>query len=198
MGRIWTPDEVGNLGDAVDSMAEQLNHLWLAINRRQSERLLHQMSAGLAHELRNSLTGVRMAIELHAQSCPDRDDESLRMTSTLLEELEDYVGKLVLVGRGQLNKDQPGAGRSMPGPRPVENSADRRASPRGCRWPPSVRVAYQVRDGRTRGRHHQSGDERGPGGQAGASHAQANKNHDDYHGAMEHLSLRVVTMVQES
>ncbi|QDV26267.1 sensor histidine kinase [Aureliella helgolandensis] len=94
-------DEVSRLGQAVDSMARQLDQLWQAVHRQQSEKLLHQISGGMAHQLRNSLTGARMAIELHAKHCQAGDDEGLRVALSELEQLEDYVRRLLLVGSGQ-------------------------------------------------------------------------------------------------
>ena len=71
------PDEVGLLASAVGSMATQLRQMWQTIHQREGERLLHQVAAGLAHNLRNSLTGARMAVELHVKRCEQRDDEGL-------------------------------------------------------------------------------------------------------------------------
>ncbi len=47
---------------------------------RQSERtrLLAQFAAGLAHQLRNSLTGARLSVQLHAKRFPSpTGDETL-------------------------------------------------------------------------------------------------------------------------
>ncbi|MCR9295657.1 MAG: HAMP domain-containing protein, partial [bacterium] len=100
-------DELGSLGRAVDRMAGQLKGLWSEVNRQQSEKLLHQLSAGMAHQLRNTLTGARLALELHQKQNPESDEE----TSVALRELgsaEDYVKRLLQVGAGeQQQHDQP-------------------------------------------------------------------------------------------
>ena len=101
-------DEIGLLGDAVDRMAVQLDQLWQGINRQQSEKLLHQIAGGMAHQLRNSLTGARMAIELHADQGQDRNDESIRVAISQLEIAEDYVRRLLLVASGRQDEDRPG------------------------------------------------------------------------------------------
>jgi signal transduction histidine kinase len=100
-------DEVGRLGQAVNSMAQQLEQLWQAVNRQQSAKLLHQIAAGMAHQLRNSLTGARLAIELHAKQCTQAEDEGLRVAIQQLDHLEDYVRRLLMVGMGQQAAERP-------------------------------------------------------------------------------------------
>jgi signal transduction histidine kinase len=99
-------DEVGRLGTSVDSMAKQLSQLWSTVNRQQSERLLHQVAGGMAHQLRNSLTGARLAIELHAGGCKS-DDEGIRIAIHQIELSEDYVHRLLLVASGRQELDRP-------------------------------------------------------------------------------------------
>ncbi|TWT92780.1 Sporulation kinase D [Stieleria varia] len=101
------PDEVGRLGQAVDAMAGQLGQLWKQVNRQQSEKLLHQIAGGMAHQLRNSLTGARMAVELHAMSCDQKMDDSLDVAIKQIESSEDYVRRLLLVASGRQDQDRP-------------------------------------------------------------------------------------------
>lgn len=98
-------DEIGRLGGAVDSMASQLSQLWSQINRQQSEKLLHQIAGGMAHQLRNSLTGARMAVEMHAQHCDSADDEGIGVAIAQMEVAEDYVRRLLLVASGRQDED---------------------------------------------------------------------------------------------
>ncbi|TWT65975.1 Sensor protein FixL [Allorhodopirellula solitaria] len=98
-------DEIGRLGGAVDSMASQLSQLWSQINRQQSEKLLHQIAGGMAHQLRNSLTGARMAVEMHAQQCQSSNDEGIGVAITQMEVAEDYVRRLLLVASGRVDED---------------------------------------------------------------------------------------------
>ena len=100
-------DEIGKLGGAVDSMAGQLKQLWNRINRQQSEKLLHQVAGGMAHQLRNSLTGARMAVEMHAKQFNVADDEGIGVAIHQIEVSEDYVRRLLLVGSGQQDEDRP-------------------------------------------------------------------------------------------
>ncbi|WP_246105770.1 sensor histidine kinase [Rosistilla ulvae] len=100
-------DELGHLGAAVETMASQLRHLWATVHRQEGEKLLHQIAGGMAHQLRNSLTGARMAIELHASDCGDPTDEGLQIAIAQIEQAEDYVRRLLLVASGRQDKDQP-------------------------------------------------------------------------------------------
>ncbi|MCM2374892.1 sensor histidine kinase [Aporhodopirellula aestuarii] len=103
----YAPDELGQLGAAVDDMAGQLDQLWKRVNRQQSEKLLHQIAGGMAHQLRNSLTGARMAVELHAAQCDSHDTESLPIAIHQIELSEDYVRRLLLVASGRQDQDRP-------------------------------------------------------------------------------------------
>lgn len=100
------PDEVGLLATAVDSMATQLQQMWKTLHQREGERLLHQVAAGLAHNLRNSLTGARMAVELHAKTCCD-DDEGMKIALQEIEQTESYVKRLLDVAAGKQGVDKP-------------------------------------------------------------------------------------------
>ena len=101
-------DEVGRLGAAVDNMAGQLRRLWSEINRQQGQRLLHQISSGMAHQLRNTLTGARLAMELHRGSCKSPNEEvdvAIRET----ENAEDFVRRILTVGVGDQSETCPAA-----------------------------------------------------------------------------------------
>ena len=100
-------DEVGSLAAAVDLMAKQLQQMWKSLQQQEGERLLHQIAAGLAHNLRNSLTGARLAIELHSQKCRDRHDEGLQVALREMEQTESYVQRLLLVAAGKQDSDKP-------------------------------------------------------------------------------------------
>lgn len=100
-------DEVGRLGTAVNHMAAQLDQLWKRVHRQQSEKLLHQIAGGMAHQLRNSLTGARLAVELHANECDSADEESLQVAIRQIELSEDYVRRLLLAAAGRQDRDRP-------------------------------------------------------------------------------------------
>ncbi|WP_164101456.1 sensor histidine kinase [Candidatus Laterigemmans baculatus] len=102
-------DELGRLGAAVRGMGDELAILWEAVHRQERQKLIHQIAAGLAHQLRNSLTGARMAVELHARRCPrhpngdDLAGDGLEVALRELERTEDYVQRILRIA------SQPGA-----------------------------------------------------------------------------------------
>ncbi|MFG0263463.1 MAG: HAMP domain-containing protein, partial [Novipirellula sp. JB048] len=100
-------DELGLLGASVQRMSDQLSQMWQQLNRKQGEKLLHQLASGLAHQLRNSLTGARMAIELHQRGCPESSAPSLAIAIDQIEQTEDYVRQLMLVAAGKQDEDRP-------------------------------------------------------------------------------------------
>lgn len=100
-------DEVGQLGGAVDDMARQLDGLWKTVQRQQGERVLHQIASGMAHQVRNSLTGARMAVELHKRDCKHDSDEDLSVAIHQIELSEDYVRRLLLLASGEQDEDRP-------------------------------------------------------------------------------------------
>ena len=77
-------------------MAGELRDLRGAI--RQSERLilLGQLSSGLAHHLRNDVTGARMAIQLHQrEGCDSIDPETLEVALRQLELAEAHLRRFL-------------------------------------------------------------------------------------------------------
>jgi len=100
-------DEVGQLGNAVDQMSRQLSRLWKQVHRDQSEKLLHQIAGGMAHQLRNTLAGSRMAIELHQRGCSSEDKESVQVAIREMEVAESYVRRLLMVGSGESSEVRP-------------------------------------------------------------------------------------------
>ena len=102
---IGVEDEVGQLGVAVTQMTVQLQQMRTSLHRQQGEKLLHQVAGGLAHQLRNSLTGARMAVELHRHHCKVQDD-TLGVALSQLEETERHVRRLLTVASGRQEDDQ--------------------------------------------------------------------------------------------
>ncbi|MEL6105790.1 MAG: HAMP domain-containing sensor histidine kinase [Planctomycetota bacterium] len=112
-GNFLTPipengqDELGSLGVSVASMGKQLDTLWKKVHRQQGEKLLHQMAGGLAHQMRNTLTGARMAVELHQASCAQSQEEGLAIAIHQIEKAEQDVHRLLMVAAGRDGMDRP-------------------------------------------------------------------------------------------
>ncbi|QDS96696.1 Sensor histidine kinase MtrB [Roseimaritima multifibrata] len=100
-------DELGQLGDSFDTMAEQLKQLWATVQQQQSTQLLHQIAGGMAHQLRNSLTGARIAIELHLRHTTSDKKEELEVAIQQIEQVEQYVQRLLTVGSSDQQTNQP-------------------------------------------------------------------------------------------
>jgi signal transduction histidine kinase len=93
-------DEVGDLTRSINEMTVQLRGLREATRRSERARLLAQLGAGLAHQLRNALTGARMSVQLHARRCTAAaGDESLDVALRQLSIAEDQVRGLLTLGR---------------------------------------------------------------------------------------------------
>lgn len=110
-------DELGQLARSIDRMACQLSQMWQALRINHGHQFLYQVSGGLAHNLRNTLTGARLAVELvqkQIQSDKSQGDDSteadwqgLRIAVDQLRLAEDYVQRLLLVSRGREKKPKP-------------------------------------------------------------------------------------------
>ena len=67
-------DELRDLTQSVNQMAEQLAKLQETVKQTERLRLLGQVGSGLAHLLRNGVTGARLAVQLHARACDSQAD----------------------------------------------------------------------------------------------------------------------------
>lgn len=93
-------DEIAELAHSINAMCDQLRDMSQQIGRTERTRLLAQLAAGLAHQMRNSLTGARMSIQLHARRCPGPEqDRSLDVALGQLTMTEEQVKGLLSLGR---------------------------------------------------------------------------------------------------
>ncbi|QDU37939.1 Sporulation kinase A [Maioricimonas rarisocia] len=94
-------DELHALASSVNHMSASLQQLQESMRRTERMRLLAQLGSGLAHQLRNSVTGARMAVQLHRRRCSSEDgDESLAVALDQLTMTEEQIRSLLTVGRG--------------------------------------------------------------------------------------------------
>jgi signal transduction histidine kinase len=89
-------DELRDLGRSVNDMAQKLALLQETVQKTERFRLLGQVSGGLAHQLRNGVTGARLAVQLHARNCdspadPEALDVALRQLSLLEAHLKRFL-----------------------------------------------------------------------------------------------------------
>ena len=93
-------DEVADLTVSINQMCSQLKGMRQTIQQSERARLLAQLAAGLAHQLRNSLTGARMSVQLHAKRHPaPAGDETLSVALRQLALTEEQVKGLLSAGR---------------------------------------------------------------------------------------------------
>ncbi len=93
-------DEVDDLSRSINRMCAELREMKRTIQRSERTRLLAQLAAGLAHQMRNSLTGARMSVQLHARRFPaPSGDRSLDVALRQLAMTEEQVKGLLSLGR---------------------------------------------------------------------------------------------------
>jgi signal transduction histidine kinase len=94
-------DELHHLAGSVESMASDLRQLAKRDRDARHWQRIHQLTSGLAHELRNAMTGARMAVQLHQHQCshPHRDD--LQVAERELRRSESQLGGLLKASSGQ-------------------------------------------------------------------------------------------------
>jgi signal transduction histidine kinase len=101
-------DEVGRLVAGVNRMSATLDTLRGELVAGERQRLLGQLAAGFAHELRNAVTGAKLAIELHRRRCPSgAADDSLGVAARQLDILEEEVRGLLALGRPPQGPPEP-------------------------------------------------------------------------------------------
>ena len=101
-------DEIGRLKRGVERMSGQLGQLRARLLAGERERLLGQLAAGFAHELRNAVTGARLAIDLHRSRCQaSSTDGSLAVAIKQLAVVEEEVRGLLALGKRTESAPEP-------------------------------------------------------------------------------------------
>lgn len=95
-----TDDEIGALIESVNRMADQLSRMRENERLTERTRLLGQLAGGLAHQLRNAVSGAKMALQLHQRRCAGASsDQSLAVALRQLSLTETQVRGLLSLGR---------------------------------------------------------------------------------------------------
>ena len=99
-------DELTDLTRSVNDMAEQLDKYQELTRKTERLRLLGQLSGGLAHQLRNGVTGARLAVQVHNRECHEHEeDESVQVALRQLALVEMHLKRFLDLGRaGELRK----------------------------------------------------------------------------------------------
>jgi signal transduction histidine kinase len=108
MGLSGPDDEVRQLADRVNQLSLELRNLRETVVHSERVRVLGQLAAGVAHQLRNGLTGARLAIQLHGRRCATATpDSSLQVALRQLTLLEEEVRGLLSLGRREAETTRP-------------------------------------------------------------------------------------------
>jgi signal transduction histidine kinase len=94
-------DELRDLSASVNRMGLALERLTSQIRTAERAQLIKQLTSGIAHQLRNSLTGARMAVQVHRRRCQKSDEESLEVALRQLTLTEEQIR-----GLGALLRDE--------------------------------------------------------------------------------------------
>src|SRR5262249_53663563 len=89
-------------------MAQRLTQLQETVQKTERLRLLGQVSGGLAHQLRNAVTGARLAVQLHARECTTgADAEALDVALRQLALVEANLKRFLDLGRPTESRHEP-------------------------------------------------------------------------------------------
>jgi signal transduction histidine kinase len=81
-------------------MADMLDRYEGHVRATERMRTLAVLGGGIAHQLRNSATGCQIALDLHAEQCPDaRDRETLQVAKRQLRLMEEYLQRFLQLGK---------------------------------------------------------------------------------------------------
>lgn len=101
-------DELRDLSASVNGMSVQLDRMTRQIRETERAQLIKQLAGGIAHQLRNSLTGARLALQLHRRRCERSQDESLDVALHQLALTEEQIRGLVALIRDEHRPRVPG------------------------------------------------------------------------------------------
>lgn len=93
--------EIRELCLSINRMAAQLLDFRERTRLDERLKLLGQVSAGLAHQLRNTTAGARLAVQLHARTCTQPNREDLDVALRQLQLSETQVKRLLDLGQVQ-------------------------------------------------------------------------------------------------
>lgn len=90
-----TNDELRDLSASVNEMADRLDRLNRAAASAERSRLTAQLSTGLAHQLRNGVTGAKLAVQVFLAENSDQDTEALRVALRQLATMEANLRRFI-------------------------------------------------------------------------------------------------------
>jgi signal transduction histidine kinase len=92
-------DEIRDLVVSINRMTAMLARYEEEVRRSERLRTLGQLGGGIAHQIRNAVTGCRMALDLHRRECRQPAGETLHVATRQLELIERYLQRFLTLGR---------------------------------------------------------------------------------------------------
>ncbi len=93
-------DETRDLATSINQTASQLSEYETELRRTERLQTVAMLGAGLAHEMRNAVTGCRLALDLHAEEYAElQEDDSLEVARRQLALMENRLQQLLHLGR---------------------------------------------------------------------------------------------------
>jgi len=100
-------DEIGALAQALNSMMERLRDYESRLSSRSRLSALGEISARLAHEVRNPLTGLKLHLQLLAERIDARESARVAQLLAEVQRLELLVSSTLMLGREQTAEREP-------------------------------------------------------------------------------------------
>lgn len=100
-------DEIRDLVVSINRMTAMLARYEEEVRRSERLRTLGQLGGGIAHQIRNAVTGCRMALDLHRRKCAADADDTLDVATRQLELIERYLRRFLTLGRSHEAKRVP-------------------------------------------------------------------------------------------
>ena len=101
-------DEIRDLSISINQMAELLGDYEDEIKRSERLKTLGQLRGAIAHQLRNAVTGCRIALDLHLRKIPDsQQDETLQVANRQLGMIEQYLQSFLENKGGHFSNFEP-------------------------------------------------------------------------------------------
>jgi signal transduction histidine kinase len=101
-------DEFRDLAQSINDMARQLADLQETMQKTERLRLLGQVSGGLAHQLRNGVTGARLALQVHSREANGQtNSEGIEVALRQLRLVEANLQRFLHLGKTDSQAPQP-------------------------------------------------------------------------------------------
>ncbi len=98
-------DEIRDLAQAINQTSDRLADYEQQVRQAEQARTVAMLGAGLAHEIRNAVTGCRLAIDLHSENCRgDIGKDSLSVARSQLKLMENRLQRFLKLGQPSANE----------------------------------------------------------------------------------------------